>query len=76
MIFIPRTCYMNTTLVFRSILYQVDIDEVNILIAGWFFCPCYTNALDDYWPLGIIMHGTHITECMKIAHASVCQTHI
>lgn len=21
------------------------------------------------------MHGTHITECMKIAHASVCQTH-
>lgn len=34
MIFIPRTCYIDVTLVFRSILYQVDINEVNILIAG------------------------------------------
>lgn len=66
----------HLTIIFRSVLCQLNIDEaVNVLITGWFLCSCY-NACDDYWPLEIIMHGTHITECMKIAHASVCQTHI
>lgn len=86
-IFTSRWIYMNVTnttdfklshltIIFRSVLCQLNIDEaVNVLITGWFLCSCY-NACDDYWPLEIIMHGTHITECMKIAHASVCQTHI